>query len=194
MFENQLTQLILSNSRLMTILQAVRKCDPPDWYVGAGMIRNLVWDHLHEYPQPTASQDVDVAFFDPEDLSKERDAEVEQQLRKLQPDTPWEATNQAAVHLWFEQVFGYPVQPLKSSEEAIDTWPETATCVGVRLDANDQLKIVAPCGLDDLFEMKLRRNPVRVRLEEFHKRLREKQILEKWPQVEVVDCMLDEAC
>ena len=91
------------------------------------------------------------------------------------------------MHLWYENVFGFPVPPFRSSEEAVSTWPETATSVAVRLLANDELYIVAPCGLADLFGMVLRRNPRRVTREMFHQRLQAKRITEKWPRVQVID-------
>jgi hypothetical protein len=50
-----------------------------------------------------AARDVDLGFFDPDDLSPQRDAEVEAALRERAPDLPWEAKNQAAVHLWHPQ-------------------------------------------------------------------------------------------
>ena len=94
--------------------------------------------------------------------------------------------NQAAVHLWYEQCFGRSVAPLRSCEEAIGTWPETATSVGVSLRADDHLRVVAPLGPDDLLTMVLRRNPRRARRELFIDRLRSKRILDRWPAVEVV--------
>ena len=98
-----------------------------------------------------------------------------------------EATNQAAVHLWYKGVFGFSVPALHSSEEAVGTWPETATSVAVRLLATDQIRIVAPYGLSDLFNMVLRRNPCRVTNEQFVQRLHSKQIVSKWPCVQVID-------
>jgi hypothetical protein len=98
----------------------------------------------------------------------------------------WEATNQAAVHLWYEEVFGFSVPALHSSEEAVGTWPETATSVAVRLLSNGRILIVAPCGLADLFNMVLRRNPCRVTQEKFVQRLHSKHILRKWPRVQVI--------
>ena len=151
------------------------------------MIRNLVWDSLHCFAEPTPCADVDIAFFDPHDLSPQRDRAVQAQLSASRPDVPWEATNQAAVHLWYERVFGYVVPPLISSADAIGTWPETATCVGVRLLPNDELLIVAPYGLSDLFNMILRRNPRRVSRTEFRRRIQEKKIQDKWPRVRIVD-------
>ena len=72
-------------------------------------------------------------------------------MQIILPNVPWEEKNQAAVHFWYERVFGFPVEPLVSSTDAIGTWPEPATCVAVKLLDNDELVIVALYGLDDLF-------------------------------------------
>jgi hypothetical protein len=186
-YTRELISIIRSNSWFMGVLKTVRICNPPNWLVGAGVIRNIVWDHLHGFTEPTPLADVDVIFFDASDLSPERDRAVQEQLAALNADVSWEATNQAAVHLWYEEVFGFPVPPFRSSEEAVSTWPETATSVAVRLLANDELHVVAPCGLSDLFGLILRRNPRRVTREMFRKRLQAKRITEKWPRVQVVD-------
>jgi uncharacterized protein len=186
-YRARLEGLISSDKRLWSILATARDCDPPDWFVGAGVIRNLVWDNLHGYAEPTPCADVDLAFFDPHDLSSERDQTVQNQLRARRPDVPWEATNQAAVHLWYKSVFGYAVSPLTSSIDAIGTWPETATCVGVRQLPNDELLVIAPYGLSDLFNLILRRNPRRVSLQDFRRRAQEKAIRKKWPRVQMID-------
>jgi uncharacterized protein len=185
-YRQELSRLIRSTPWLMSILETVRECNPPDWLVGAGVIRNLVWDHLHQYQTPTPLADIDVIFFDPQDVRSERDRMAQQQLAQRLPHVPWEATNQAAVHLWYEEVFGFSVPALHTSEEAVGTWPETATSVAVRLLATDEIYIVAPCGLSDLFKMVLRRNPSRVTRELFVQRLHSKEILRKWPQVQVI--------
>ena len=186
-YKDEFKKIVYSNDWFMEVLQTVRKCNPPNWYVGAGVIRNIVWDHLHHYNYQTPVKDIDVAFFDENDLRPERDQEVQNQLQAIQPEILWEATNQASVHLWFENYFGYPVSSLKSSEEAIATWPETVTCIGVRLLDNDSLKIEAPFGFDDLFNMILRRNPSRLTIDLFRKRYQEKQIMKKWPKVKIID-------
>lgn len=172
---------------MIDILRAARACNPPDWLVGGGVIRNVVWDHLHGYREPTPCKDVDLAFFDPHDLRPERDEEVQRQLAAQLPGVPWEVTNQAAVHLWYERVFGYTVPPVTSTADGVGTWPETVTNIAVRLQPDDSLLVVAPSGLDDLFKMILRRNPRRVSLMEFQRRLRDKAIQQKWPQVRVIE-------
>ena len=171
----------------MKLLRTVRDCNLPDWFVGAGVIRSLIWDNLHGYLKPTQIKDVDVVHFNASDLSQKHDQEILKRLRDKLPDVPWEVTNQAAVHLWFEEYFGYSVLPLESIEEAVSTWPETVTSIGVRLLSNEELYICAPFGLEDLFNLTLRRNPKRVTLEQFKKRCKEKGILQKWPKVKIID-------
>ena len=185
--EDRLRRLVSSNEWLMGALRAVRSLDLRDWVIGSGAIRNLVWDELHGHPEPTPVNDVDVAFFDPDDVSRERDAAIERELTALLPDVPWEVTNQAGVHLWYEKKFGEPIDVLTSIEDALAHWPETATSVGVRLLPDDAVEIVAPCGLDDLFGLVLRRNPKQVSRAFFLKRLADKRIRERWPKVTVLD-------
>jgi hypothetical protein len=184
----QLEQIVRSTPWLLTALTAARTVDAPEWLIGAGAVRTAVWDRLHGFDEPAPLADIDLVFFDPHDLRPERDAEVERALRRELPDAPWEAKNQAAVHLWFARRFGYEVPPVGSAREAVATWPETATCVGLRLEQDDSLTVVAPHGLDDLLGLVHRRNPVRVSAEEYERRLVDKRIAARWPRVRVVPC------
>jgi uncharacterized protein len=169
----------------MGVLRAVREVSPPNWLVGAGALRSVVWDRLHGFETATPIRDVDVAYFDDGNLSPGRDDEITAELRARRPDVPWEVTNQAGVHLWYEAKFGYPIPRLRSVEEAVGMWPETATSVAVRLRQDDWLYVVAPCGVDDLLGLVLRHNTRQVRHEFFLQRLREKRIQETWPKVKI---------
>ncbi len=185
-YHDKLRDLIRANDWFMGLLRAARDCNPPDWLIGGGVIRTLVWDNLHRYSEPTPSRDIDLAFFDPTDLRPERDEEVQRQLYERLPGVPWEAVNQAAVHLWVSAVYGKAVPPLVSSADGIGTWPETATATAVRLLPDDTLEIIAPCGLEDLFGLVFRRNPRQVSPEDFRRRVLEKKIVEKWPMVQII--------
>ena len=167
----------------MQALQAARDVDAPDWLINAGAIRDVVFDALHDRPLTTPPRDVDLGFFDPDDLSPERDAEVEAALRERAPDLPWEAKNQAAVHHWYPRVFGLEVPPFRSCAEAIATFPETASAVGVRLLPDDDLLVVALFGLDDLFGCVCRHNPARVPPDLYERRVAEKRFRERWPRM-----------
>jgi hypothetical protein len=181
-----LRQILRNNAWFMDILKVVYVFGLPDWCVGAGVIRNMVWDYLHGYLKPSYLADVDVVFFDLENLDPERDQEIQRQLTAYRPDVPWEVTNQAGVHLWFEHYFGYAVEPLTSIEDAVSTWPETATCVAAYLSSGGQLEIIAPLGLADLFDMVVRRNPRRVSQEVYQQRIVQKQYPKRWPNVRII--------
>jgi hypothetical protein len=192
--EAGLVRIVRSSDVLMRALRAARTVDPPDWLIGAGAIRNVVWDRLHGHERPTPLADVDLVFFEPVtggDAAgaswRTREREVLEAVAAIAPDIPWDVKNQAAVHLWYPDAFGIPVPPLRSSADAVGTWPETATAVAVRLLPDDGIRVVAPCGLEDLFGLVCRRNPRRVTVEEYRRRVQSKRIAERWPRVRVVD-------
>jgi uncharacterized protein len=180
-----LERLVRGEPWLLGVLAAARACGAPDCWVGGGVLRDLVWDQLDGEFDPARVKDVDVAFYDPGDLTPEADQAVEVALRRLAPQVPWDAKNQASVHLWYEQRFGFAVEPLRSAADGVATWPETATAVAVRLDDNDQLQITAACGLQDLLQGVCRRNPRRVRVEWYRHRVQAKQVATRWPNVQI---------
>ena len=127
-----LTRLLLAEPWLSRALAAVAASGLPDAWIGAGVLRDVVWGQRYGGFDPAEVKDIDVAFFDPACLTRKRDLAAQEVLAKL-AELPWEATNQAAVHTWYHEYFGgVPVQPFASVHEAVATWPETATCVAVR--------------------------------------------------------------
>ena len=104
----------------------------------------------------------------------------------MAPDLPWEVTNQAGVHRWFQRKFGHAVEPLQSRAEAVASWPEYATAVGLSLGDHEALRVIAPHGLRDLFDIVVRRNPARVGVETYRRRVAAKRYAEYWPRVTVV--------
>jgi hypothetical protein len=171
---------------VMEALRVARDVDVPDWLIAAGAIRDVVWDDTHGRPPTAIPRDVDVAFFDSADLTPDRDRIVEEALRARAPHLPWQARNQAAVHLWYPRRFGTEVAPFRSSAEAVGTFPETASCVGVRLLANDDMLVVAPHGLGDLLECVCRHNPARVSAAFYEQRVAEKGWRDRWPRMRYV--------
>ena len=79
-YRQLLSTFLLGHAWFRSILETVRSLNPPDWLVGAGVIRSLVWDHLHGYTTPTRLVDVDVVFFDPTDLRPDYDAESDSRI------------------------------------------------------------------------------------------------------------------
>jgi uncharacterized protein len=184
--EHELIAIVRQTPWLTRALAAVRALGAPEGAIGAGAVRMAVWNHLHGFSETPALRDVDVVYFDPGDLSKEREDAYLAELRALEPDFPWEITNQAAVHQWLTDAAGKPFAPFRSLEQGVATWPETATSVAVRLNADDSIGVVAPLGLEDLFGMVVRRNPARASVETFRQRIGEKRWTERWPKVRIV--------
>jgi hypothetical protein len=94
----RLERLVRGSKWFLHVLETARACGAPDCWVGAGALRDLVWDELHGGFRPELVKDVDAAFFDPHDLRPERDQAVEDELSRLLPEVRWDAKNQAAVH------------------------------------------------------------------------------------------------
>ena len=171
---------------LMGVLATVAAVDATDGWVGAGVVRDVVWgERFGGGFDPATVSDVDVVYFEADDLRPERDGEIEAQLQALRPHVRWEAKNQAAVHLWYPRRFGVEVMPLVDVADAVATWPETAVTVAVRLGPSGDVEVLAPLGLDDLFDGVWRRNPRRVTREEYERRLAAKRPEERWPGVRV---------
>ena len=184
---DDLIAIVRASDRFMAALAAVRALRLASWCIGAGAVRNLVWDALHGHAVPTPWADVDVAYFDAEDLGRQAEQALQHRLAAVLPGVPWEVANQARVHLWVEAWFGHAVAPLPSLEAAVASWPEYATAVGIALDDGDALRVIAPHGLGDLFGMVVRRNPARVSPETYRQRVASKRYTERWPRVRVIE-------
>ena len=182
----ELAAILQSSIWFERVLRTVRAVGKSECWVGAGADRDLVWDSRYGSGfEPSRVKDVDVVYFDAEDLRTDTERTVEHQLRAVLPEVPWEVANQAAVHLWYPQRFGVTVPPLTSLVDAVGTWPEYATAVAVRISRSGFLDVVAPFGLDDLLDGIWRWNPRRATLDEALSRLRRKSVPVRWPGVSV---------
>lgn len=166
--EQRFVDIVRGVPTTMHVLQTVRALDLPDWMIFSGAVYQPVWNHLTGREPDYGIKDYDVAYHDDSDTSYEAEdvvikrvaAAFEPPLRDLV-----EVRNQARVHLWFEKKFGAdePYPPLENSAAALKRFVATAFCVGVRLEDDDTLRVWAPFGLEDLFAMRLRPNPLRVK-------------------------------
>lgn len=183
---DRLCALARSTPWLIDALRAVRDQRLPEGAISAGAVRNLVWDHLHGFATPSALPDVDAVYCDPTDLSPEAEARWQAALHTACPALPWEVTNQAAVYRWLAPNGGQAVAPFTSVEAGVASWPETATCVALRLRGDGTLQVIAPHGLEDLFAMVVRHNAVGTSVETYRERVAQKRFGERWPLVRVV--------
>ena len=157
-------EAILRRSAMMqAVLDRAERLHLPQWYLGAGGIAQTVWNYLGGNDLTTHIQDLDLVYFEAEDLREESERQHVENVRVLLQDipVPIDVKNQARVHVWYAAHFGYPILPYHSVEEAINTWPTTATCVGIRVDAQG-FQVYAPYGLNDLFRVIVRPNKVQI--------------------------------
>lgn len=150
-YEAQLLDLIRADERVMGLLQVVRSLGIDQWCIAAGTIRNLVWDHLHSHPEPTLPSDIDVLIFDPIRTDADYQQQLEARLRSVNDEVTWEVVNQATIHAYTGDQ-----KPYSSIEEAMSRWADLVTAVGVHLADDGELTVIAPAGLVDLFELRVR--------------------------------------
>ena len=164
------------------MLGMVRSLNLPDCWIGAGFVRNAVWDYLHGRSPTHPSGDVDVIWFDARRAASPEDEKLEAALRALDPGIAWSVKNQARMHLRNGDA------RYTSVVDAMRHWSETATAVAVRRTKREFCEIAAPFGLADLFAMVLRPTP-RFTGEKhgiYLDRVHAKGWLMKWPLVRMV--------
>lgn len=161
----------------MDALQAAALAGPCDGWIGAGFVRNAVWDALSgRAPDVAALADLDLVHHAPD---APPDAGFEAALRAARA-LPWSVVNQARMHA----ANGHA--PYRDLADALAHWPEVATAVAARL-ARGRIEVLAPHGLDDLFGLIVRPTPAhaadpRVPLA----RLTAKGWARRWPALRVI--------
>ena len=174
-------RLIAADPWRMDGLRAVRDLGLPDCWVGAGFVRALVWDFLHQYAEATPLDDVDVIYFDAGNTERSEERRYEEHLATRRPQVPWSVKNQARMH----QRNGD--QPYRDTSDALRHWLETPTAVAVRMADDEQLELLAPLGLDDLLAMRIAPTPHALsrRQAAYRERVSAKPWARQWPRVEI---------
>jgi uncharacterized protein len=175
---DRLLSLIAADKGAMDVLRLVRSLALPDWAIGAGFLRNRLWDALTGGRTCSPADDIDLLYFDRADPEGRGEAAIEAQLRVLRPDLLWQARNQARMHV----KNGDP--PYADTSDAIAHWLENCTAVAVRLEADGKLALLAPYGLEDLFAMVCRPTPAGLRRAgAYRARVMAKGWDKRWPGV-----------
>ncbi|WP_399425288.1 nucleotidyltransferase family protein [Vibrio campbellii] len=173
-----LVQLLLADPERMKAMECARSLALPDCYIAAGFVRNLVWDHLHHKPQPTPLNDLDIVYFDPNEIDDKAALIYEAQLTAMMPEFNWQVRNQANMHLRNGD------KPYQSTLDAMSYWPEKETAVAARLNEKNQIECISAFGIESLFESQITYNPKRT-LTLFQSRVESKNWLITWPQLRV---------
>ncbi len=155
----------------------------PDAWIGAGLLRNAVWDALSGLAQGSNSPgDIDVVWFDAARPDAALDAAIEARLVALRPELPWSVRNQARMAARNGDA------PYADVCDAIAHWPETATAIAARWTITG-IEIAAPYGLDDLLARRIRPTPhfasSAAKRAIFAERVRAKRWAARWPGLSV---------
>ncbi|EAR11266.1 hypothetical protein MED297_20302 [Reinekea sp. MED297] len=157
-----------------------RKLNLSDWCLAAGFVRNLIWDRLHGRSDCTPLNDIDLIYFNPTDSTEATDRALEAELRQ-RSTFPWSVKNQARMHQRNHDA------PYTSTEDAMSYWVEIETAVGAYLDADNQVRLVAPFGLEANVAGTITLNAKRPKPEVFRERIEQKGWLTHWPELNVVE-------
>jgi hypothetical protein len=156
-------ELLRASPGAMAALTVARDLALPDPLLFSGAVYQPVWNDLTGRPLDHGVKDYDLGYFDADTSYDAEDRVITAVAAAL--DEPWrervEVRNQARVHLWFPQRFGSPFEPLRDTAEALTRFVCPAFAVGARLAGDGTITVVAPFGLDDVFAMRLRPNPLR---------------------------------
>lgn len=186
--DQRLEAVVRGSEPLMQVLRTARELDLPDWLIFSGAVYQRVLNHLTGRDPDYGVKDYDLAYFDAGDISYEgEDVVIRRVAAAFEPPLKElvEVRNQARVHLWFEGKFGEPYAPLTSSADALSRFVSPLNAVGVRLEPDDRITIEAPFGLDDLFALRLRPNPLRPPADSFARIAA--GMVARWPELTVAD-------
>ncbi|ABS62315.1 protein of unknown function DUF925 [Parvibaculum lavamentivorans DS-1] len=186
MDEARFLSLALTNEKNRTILQHLPELKLPDAWLVSGSLFQTVWNGMTGRPPEHGIKDYDVFYFDPDTGWDAEDAAIRRCREMFLPHgIDVELRNQARVHIWYEEKFGTPYPPLRSSAEGIDRFLAPACMVGISPGCGE-LDIYAPCGFGDIANMTIRPN----RMPNFSAaRYAEKAARwkERWPELTIVE-------
>ena len=175
---SDIERLLEAHADLHALLLHVEGLGLPDAWIGAGFIRNTVWDVLHGRAiDVSCLNDVDVIFFDPQDTRKECEADLEHRLHARAPGFGWSVKNQARMHLRNGDT------AYRDTLDAVRHWAETATAVAART-IQGRVEMMAPHGTGDLLNLIVRPTPAfGHKMDIYRERVLSKNWPARWPRL-----------
>ena len=184
--KRELLDAVRASPLLCPILERWDELALPDCWLAAGAVAQTIWNSKLGKPHDHGIRDIDLVYFDENDLSKESEDAHAHRIWGLFPEVPvnLDVKNEARVHLWYAERFGEVIAPYRSSKDAITTFPTTATAFGLRC-AGDKIEIYAPYGLADVLQLRIVANKKQITREVYlAKTMRWREL---WPELEIVD-------
>lgn len=183
--DDQLRSILARSPIVATVIDRWPQIGLPDCWLAAGCLAQTVWNDALGLPATHGLSDIDLVYFDGGDLSQEAESAHAERIRALFADLGlWvDVKNEARVHLWYAEKFGTAQAPYVSTEDAMTTFPTTATAIGVQ-PRTDGLHVFAPYGLSDLLGLIVRPNKKQITRPIYEAKV--KKWLAKWPGLRVV--------
>lgn len=176
---DRIKNILLKDKNRVEILKIVNELKLPQCYVAAGFIRNLIWDYTHGYIS-TKLNDIDVIYYNDNEVDNTKSLEIEKKLNYKYPSYCWDVKNQALMHTKNND------NKYKNTLDAMSYWPEKETAIGVRYIKNNNFEIITAFDIELQFLNTITHNPKRS-LEVFNKRINNKNWLEQWPLLKIVN-------
>jgi uncharacterized protein len=183
---NDFIAIIKQSNYLFDVIKIAGSDQTEKFYIGAGALAQTIWNSIFGNELTYGIDDIDIVYFNKDDLSElAEDTALKTLSRKLK-HIPFnlDIKNQARIHLWHKDKFGYQILPVTSIEDAIDRWPTTSTSIGLRIDRNKNIEIIAPFGLDDLFSGIVRANKRQITSEIYNRKVQ--KWIKKWPNLKII--------
>lgn len=178
--EKFIVGLIENNHAIHNILTILRD-ENQNLYLGGGLIRNMIWDFLHNYNDPTPIDDVDIIYYDSKNIDKAFDKKIEENLSSKKPNALWSVKNQCRMHTINDDA------PYSSLQDAVSKFPETSSAIIVRYKNDNTYEFVAPFGYDDLFRLIVKPTPHFMgKLDKYKERMDKKNWNQTWEKVDVL--------
>lgn len=151
--------ILKENKDLITILDYICELNLPNFYIAAGSIFQTIWNYYDQKPLNFGIKDIDIIYYDPNNLSKESEKKLENKIiehfKALNLNYEFDVHNEARMHLWKKENENKDINQYKNSEDAIDQWIATVHSIGITKE-NDNIKVYAPYGLSDIFSKTIR--------------------------------------
>jgi uncharacterized protein len=180
-------RLASANSINQQIWQRIPDLPLPQGMLVSGCLYQSVWNGLLGHEPTRGIRDYDLVYFDDSDLSYEAEDKVIKECAATFADlgVEVEVRNQARVHLWFKDRFGFAYAPIETAAESLTRYMCPCHAVAIEPDGAGGLNLHAPYGLDDVFGFVVRpregRKNISVRSYD-KKATRMKQL---WPELSI---------
>ena len=152
-------QILKKNKELMDILYYISTLNLSNYYIASGSVFQTIWNYYDNKPLNNNIKDIDVVYYNKEDLSLETDLKyynlITKYCKKKGYNYEIDVSNEARMHLWKKKKYNVEIEPYINCEDAIGKWTATICSIGITLN-NNKLEIYAPYGLSDIYSKTIR--------------------------------------